>query len=78
MAEGSGASRRELLAAVLMGGGLVHAYGTLVLQGLLFLLPKRLRPKSRLIFAGRRIDQFDVGAVRTIFELDGNAERYNQ
>ncbi len=72
MNEDSGATRRDLLAAVLMGGGLVLAYGTLALQGLLFLLPKRLRPKTRLIYAGR-IDQFAVGGVRTIYDLDGNA-----
>jgi len=72
MNEDSGATRRDLLAAVLMGGGLVLAYGTLALQGFLFLLPKRLRPKTRLIYAGR-IDQFAVGGVRTIYDLDGNA-----
>ncbi|TNF75015.1 MAG: hypothetical protein EP299_06545 [Acidobacteria bacterium] len=72
MTEDSRATRRDLLASFLMGGGLVLAYGTLALQGILFLLPKRLRPKTRLIFAGR-IDQFTVGAVTTIHDLDGNA-----
>ena len=72
MNEQNGATRRDLLASLVMGGGLLLAYGALAIQGLLFLLPKRLRPKTRLIFAGRT-DQFSPGQVKTFFDLEGNA-----
>jgi nitrite reductase/ring-hydroxylating ferredoxin subunit len=71
MNESSDASRRDFFAATLMGGGLFLAYGTLAIQSLLFLLPKRLQPKTRLLFAGR-VDQFAVGSVRSFLDLDGN------
>ena len=71
MNESSDTSRRDVLAAALMGGGLVLAYGTMAIQSLLFLLPRRLQPKTRLLFAGR-VDQFEVGSVRSFLDLDGN------
>ena len=71
MNESSDTSRRDFFAAALMGGGLLLAYGTMAVQGLLFLLPKRLQPKTRLLFAGR-IDQFEVGSVRSFLDLDGS------
>jgi len=71
MNESSEASRRDFFAAALMGGGLLLAYGTLAIQSLLFLLPKRLQPKTRLLFAGR-VDQFAMGSVRSFLDLDGN------
>ena len=64
-------SRRDLLASLAMGIGLLLAYGTMAAQGLLFLLPKRLQPKTRLLFAGR-IDRFEVGTVKMFSDLDGN------
>ena len=70
MNESSDTSRRDLFAAALMGGGLFLAYGTMAIQSLLFLLPKRLQPKTRLLFAGR-IDQFEMGSVRSFLDLDG-------
>lgn len=71
MNESSDTSRRDFFAAALMGGGLVLAYGTMAIQSLLFLLPKRLQPKTRLLFAGR-MDQFEVGSVRSFLDLDGS------
>lgn len=71
MSDQSGSSRRDFVAAALMGGGLLLAYGTMAVQSLLFLLPERLRPRTRLLFAGR-VDQFAEGSVRTFRDLDGN------
>jgi len=65
-----GSTRRGVLASALMGIGLVAAYGMLGVQGLLFLLPKRLQARTRLLFAGR-IDDYPVGGVRTVYDLEG-------
>jgi len=65
-----GTSRRGLFASLAMGGGLLVAYGTLGVQGLAFLLPKRLRPRTRLLYAGR-IDDYEVDGVKTVHDLRG-------
>ena len=70
MKEPADTSRRDFFASALMAGGLLLAYGTLAIQSMLFLLPKRLRPKTRLLFAGRT-DQFEVGSVRSFLDLEG-------
>jgi Rieske Fe-S protein len=64
-------SRRELLALIAMCAGLLLSYGLFAVQGLLFLIPRRLAPRTRRIFAGQ-IDQFEVGALRTVLDLQGN------
>ena len=64
-------TRRNWLAKITMGTGLFFAYGMLGLQGLLFLLPKRLKPKTRRLFVGS-IDQYRTGHVETIYDLEGN------
>lgn len=71
MSEPSDTSRRDFFASALMGSGLLLAYGTMAVQSLLFLLPRELRPKTRLLFAGR-INQFEIGGVRSFLDLDGN------
>jgi len=63
-------TRRGFVASVVMAASLVGAYGVLGLQGLSFLLPKRLAPKRRLIFAGRVAD-YEIGGVRTVYDLEG-------
>ena len=65
-----GSTRRGVLALALVRGCLVAAYGMLGVQGLLFLLPKRLQARTRLLFAGR-IDDYPLGGVRTIHDLEG-------
>jgi Rieske Fe-S protein len=54
-----------------MGAGLIASYGLFAAQGLLFLLPQRLRPPTRRIFAGQ-LDQFEVGSLRGVMDLQGN------
>lgn len=54
-----------------MGAGLVASYGLFAAQGLLFLLPRRLKPPTRRIFAGQ-LDQFEVGTLRAVMDLQGN------
>ena len=64
-------SRRELIALIAMAAGLLLSYGLFAVQGLLFLIPRRLAPRTRRIFAGQ-IDQFEVGALKTVLDLQGN------
>ncbi len=71
MSDDTKPTRRGLLAQILMAGGLLAAYGTLGVQGMLFLLPKRLRPRTRLLFAGQA-SEYQLGTVRTVYDLQGN------
>ena len=64
-------TRRRWLASALMGLGLAASYGTLAAQILSFLLPERLKPPTRRLFVGPA-DQFEVGSVKSIRDLDGN------
>lgn len=54
-----------------MGVGLVSSYGVFAVQGLLFLLPARLKAPTRRLFAGQ-IDQFQIGALQAVLDLQGN------
>ena len=71
MAELDRTTRRDWLAKILMGVGLLLGYGTLALQGLLFILPRRLRPRTRRLFAGQ-VDHYKVGSVQNFQDLQGN------
>ena len=64
-------TRRDWLSRVLMGLGLLLSYGTLAAQGLMFILPRRLKPKTRRLFAGQ-IDQYELNSVQRFFDLQGN------
>jgi Rieske Fe-S protein len=63
-------TRRDFLASVLMAVGLAASYGVLAVQGLLFILPRRLGPKTRRLFVGQA-GEFEVGAVKPIQDLRG-------
>lgn len=54
-----------------MGIGLIASYGLFAIEGFLFLLPQRLRPPTRRLFAGQ-IDQFQMGALQAVLDLQGN------
>ena len=64
-------TRRDWLAKIAMGVGLLLGYGTLAVQGLLFLLPKQLKPKTRRLFVGS-VDRYGVGSVESVYDLEGN------
>ncbi|HEX9879295.1 MAG TPA: Rieske (2Fe-2S) protein [Candidatus Binatia bacterium] len=64
-------TRRDLLACVAMAAGLIISYGVLGIQGLMFLLPERLRPRTRRLFAGQ-LDGYRAGGVQVFFDLSGN------
>lgn len=64
-------SRRDLLALIAMSAGLFLSYGLFAVQGLLFLVPSRLAPRTRRLFAGQ-IDQFEVGSLKSVLDLQGN------
>ena len=63
--------RRGALALLLMTVGLVLSYGLLGIQGIAFLLPKRLKPRTRRLFAGHE-SSYPLGGVRTIYDLRGD------
>jgi len=69
--QGDQQTRRSFLSNLLMWGGLIVAYGALGIEGLLFLLPKNLKPATRRLFAGN-LDQYEVGGVQSFFDLQGS------
>ncbi|MFQ5902732.1 MAG: ubiquinol-cytochrome c reductase iron-sulfur subunit [Candidatus Binatia bacterium] len=71
MNESGHLTRRDWLALLLMGVGLVASYGTFALQGVMFLLPRRVRPRTRRLFAGQ-VDQYKIGSVQSFLDLRGN------
>lgn len=71
MNQGNPSTRRQWLAKVLMGTGLALSYGTLAVQGLMFLLPRRLKPRTRNLYAGQK-EQYSLGGVRSFYDLQGN------
>lgn len=68
--QGNDLSRRSFLAKLFMGGGLLLSYGMLFIEGLLFVLPKRTRIRTRKLFAGK-LDQYRVGTIQTFYDLEG-------
>ena len=71
MSDSNRKSRREFLASAFAGIGLLASYGLLAGEGLLFLLPGSGKAKTRKLYAGQ-IDQFEIGSVRTFYDLSGN------
>lgn len=63
-------TRRDWLISRIMGMGLLLSYGLLGVIGLFFLLPTRLKPKTRLLYAGK-VDQYKVGVVQSFYDLQG-------
>lgn len=70
MDEDTKMSRREWLAAAFSGLSVLAAYGVLAAEGFLFLVPKKTKPKTRLLFAGQ-IEQYKIGQVQKFFDLQG-------
>ena len=70
--ESSSPERRGILALLLMGTGLALSYGLLLAQGAAFILPRRLLPRTRRLFAGHE-SAFPAGTVRTVYDLRGDA-----
>jgi len=64
-------TRRDWFSQVFMWGGLVLSYGTLAIFCLAFLLPKRVKPKTRKLFAGLK-NHYEIGAVQSFYDLQGN------
>ncbi len=69
--QSGGTTRRDWLGMVLMGVGLTLSYGVLAVEGLMFLLPERLRPRTRRLFAGL-VDQYQMGSVQRFYDLQRN------
>ncbi len=63
-------SRRNFLAKILMGIGLLFSYGLLTVEGFLFMLPKRVKARTRKLFAGK-LDQYKIGSIQAFYDLEG-------
>jgi len=63
--------RRGFLAVFVMAAGLMAGYGALLVQGILFLLPPRVKPRTRRLFVGK-VDHYEVGGVKRVYDLRGN------
>jgi len=63
-------SRRSFLAKMSITVGVALGYGLLAAEGLLFVIPKKIKPPTIKIYAGR-LKQFTLGGVRTLFDLNG-------
>lgn len=70
MSDDEGTTRRELLLRGAMTGGLALAYGTLAVQGVLFLLPRGDEEPTQRIFVGLLSD-FAPGRVRALQDPEG-------
>lgn len=70
MAEIQNLSRRDFFSRVGMWGGMALAYGALGFQGMMFLLPERMRPRTRFLYIGQASD-YEVGQVRNYTGPDG-------
>ncbi len=63
-------SRRDFMAKILMGAGLILAYGALAVEGIFFVLPPSKKIPTRKLFAGK-LDQYKVGLIQTFYDLEG-------
>jgi cytochrome b6-f complex iron-sulfur subunit len=64
-------TRRDFLTKIIIGMGVVFGYGLFAAEGLLFLLPRRKKPPTIKIYAGR-LNQYKEGSVQTYYDLEGN------
>jgi len=64
-------SRRSWMINAVMALGLVLSYGVLAAEGVLYLLPPLIKPRTRKLFAGR-LGDYQVGSVRAVLDLQGN------
>ena len=69
--EKNGSDRRDFLGRILMGGGILVSYGTLAVEGGLFLLPPDKEVRTRQLFIGA-LHQFPVGQVKNTYDLHNN------
>jgi cytochrome b6-f complex iron-sulfur subunit len=70
MAEEQKIARRDFFARIGMWGGMTLAYGALGVQGLLFLLPERMKPKTRFLYIGQASD-YEIDQVNEYVGPDG-------
>ncbi len=63
--------RREFIGKLLMGSGLLVSYGTLAVEGGLFLMPPDKEVATRQLFVGKT-DHFSIGQVKEAYDLQGN------
>jgi len=63
-------SRRQWLASVFAGAGLLASYGLLAGEGIAFLFPRRGKPKTRKLFAGQ-VSRYEIGSVQKFHDLSG-------
>jgi len=71
MTEDPKLTRRSWIISAVMAVGLVLSYGVLAAQGVLYLLPPLVKPRTRKLFAGQ-LAEYGLGSVRTVLDLQGN------
>ncbi len=64
-------SRRDFLTTIIIALGVILSYGLFALEGLLFLVPRRKKPPTIKIYAGR-LNQYKTGTIQTYYDLEGN------
>jgi Rieske Fe-S protein len=66
-----GTSRRDFLSKIFITLGVVFGYGLLVVEGLLFIVPRKIKLPTVKIYAGR-LNHYKIGTVQTYYDLEGN------
>jgi len=64
-------NRRDFFGKLAMGIGVLIAYGVLLVEAFLFILPPRKKAKTRRLFVGK-VDHYTQGGVRTVYDLQDN------
>jgi Rieske Fe-S protein len=64
-------SRRDFLTKIIILLSIAFSYGLFAVEGLLFLLPRRKKPPTIKIYAGR-LHHYKQGAVQTYYDPQGN------
>ena len=63
--------RRDFLSKIFIVLGVAFAYGTLLFEGLFFIIPKKRKTEKIKIYAGR-LNQYKLGTVKAFYDLEGN------
>jgi cytochrome b6-f complex iron-sulfur subunit len=63
-------NRRDFLAKIAMGSGLLLGYGVFATEAVLFVLPKRTKTPTRKLYAGT-LDNYTIGKTQIFYDLEG-------
>lgn len=63
--------RRDFLSKIFIILGVASAYALLAFEGLFFIVPKKRETEKIKIYGGR-LSQYELGTVKSFYDLDGN------